>query len=219
MEKDEKLVLAKPVTPFLVGQNFGEDLACVSSDFKIVIARPDGGVCPVGYQSLYKASGTKGHTGLDIKAYRWQPIYSSAEGFVEEVETEERRGLGLGIITNKKYDLGIYGIHHVKVRYWHLAAYNVKRGDQIKPGQLIGWADNTGYSAGDHLHYEIKPVYQVGNEWWNVYQDNGYHGGINPLFFMGQLTAFEINSFFTRIRYQVIDILNQVQDNLSKGPK
>jgi len=73
-------------------------------------------------------------------------------------------------------DLGIYGntviIDHglgLFTLYSHLSSIDVKVGDQIKQQQTIGKTGETGFAAGDHLHYgvylhglAILPV-----EWWD----------------------------------------------------
>ncbi|WP_461535802.1 peptidoglycan DD-metalloendopeptidase family protein [Spongorhabdus nitratireducens] len=40
-------------------------------------------------------------------------------------------------------------------RYLHLSRINVRKGQQIKQGQVIGRTGNTGLSTGPHLHYEL----------------------------------------------------------------
>lgn len=40
--------------------------------------------------------------------------------------------------------------------YSHLSKFNVKRGQFVRKGDLIGWTGNTGLSTGPHLHYEIR---------------------------------------------------------------
>ncbi|HLN86763.1 MAG TPA: M23 family metallopeptidase [Candidatus Limnocylindrales bacterium] len=73
-------------------------------------------------------------------------------------------------------DLGIYGntviIDHglgLFTLYSHLSSIDVKVGDPIKQRQVIGKTGDTGFAAGDHLHYgvyldglAILPV-----EWWD----------------------------------------------------
>src|SRR3990167_11093922 len=134
--------LYQPVSPFRVNQYFGEDRACISiTDGKTVISKDTNASCPVGYKSLYTQ--TKGHNGLDLQANRWQPVYAAHDGIVNEVQTETARGLGIGIVTDKKYFCKESGKEeHFKTRYWHFIALDVYLGEKIKVGDFIGYADS-----------------------------------------------------------------------------
>jgi murein DD-endopeptidase MepM/ murein hydrolase activator NlpD len=44
----------------------------------------------------------------------------------------------------------------LSTRYGHLSQIDVKVGDQIKIGQVIGEVGSTGRSTGPHLHYETR---------------------------------------------------------------
>lgn len=180
--------LYQPVSPFHINQGYGFNLPCVEKNYAItldkrkVITGPDNTTCPIGYEKLYPLLGLpQGHNGLDLQAYHGQPVYAAQEGVVWEVQTEEARGLGLGIVTENKYHCDETKSDEMfKVRYWHLKSFNVKMGDRVKRGDLIGYADNTGFSSGDHCHFEIKPVRdQVG--FVNILQNNGYFGAVDPL--------------------------------------
>ena len=53
--------------------------------------------------------------------------------------------------------------------YSHLSQINVKEGDEVRKGDVIGNTGATGLAAGDHLHFgiilngiEIQPI-----EWWD----------------------------------------------------
>jgi murein DD-endopeptidase MepM/ murein hydrolase activator NlpD len=53
--------------------------------------------------------------------------------------------------------------------YGHLRKLEVKSGEQVEKGQVIGQVGSTGRSTGPHLHYEIrvngKPVDPRGFLW------------------------------------------------------
>ena len=86
------------------------------------------------------------HTGIDFTADRGTEVYATGDGVVEEIEV---RGWGYGksILINHGYGY--------QTLYAHLSAFNVKKGDKVKRGQLIGRVGSTGRSTGPHLHYEV----------------------------------------------------------------
>lgn len=163
----------RPVSPWNVTQPFGANQTCVDNATSSKTIACDGHNPPPGYRSAY--SQMKGHNALDLSAKRWQPVYAAREGYVTEVETEPSRGLGVGISHH------FVGIGDFKTRYWHFIALDVNVGDRVSTGQLIGYADSTGYSTGDHLHFEVKPLNPDGT---NKYQDNGYFGAVDPTPYM-----------------------------------
>jgi murein DD-endopeptidase MepM/ murein hydrolase activator NlpD len=73
-------------------------------------------------------------------------------------------------------DLGIYGgcviIDHgfdLFTLYGHLSRIDVKPGDAVKRGQVIGLSGTTGLAGGDHLHFAtlLGGVYVDPVEWWD----------------------------------------------------
>ncbi len=212
----KRLKLYKPLKTFLIGQNFGEDRVCIETNGNKMMTREFKKECPLGYMSVYKKFGLKGHNGYDAMAFDWVPIYASHDGIVEELETDRERGLGIGIVSEEK-EFFHNGEYFAKTRYWHLAAFNVKLGERVKTGNLIGWSDATGYATGPHLHFELKPVLQdVPGTYYNVFQDNGYYGAIDPLPYLEPFTAWEMNNFLTRLQLQIMELTNKVQDFLLK---
>lgn len=93
---------------------------------------------------IYKIK--KMHHGMDFVAPVGTPIYATADGVVQ-VSSPSFHGYGKYI----KIDHG-YGY---KTIYAHLNSLNVKRGQQVKRGEIIGTLGNTGISTGPHLHYEV----------------------------------------------------------------
>lgn len=88
----------------------------------------------------------KMHTGMDFSAETGTEIYATGEGKVILVE-KSRRGYGNHVIIDHGYGY--------KTLYAHMSKFNVRRGQEIKRGEIIGYVGNTGTSVAPHLHYEV----------------------------------------------------------------
>ena len=87
------------------------------------------------------------HQGTDIDLETGDPIYATFDGRVRHT-TYVARGYGHLIII--RHDNGL------ETFYAHLSEVNVKPGDWVTAGQVIGKGGNTGRSTGSHLHYEMR---------------------------------------------------------------
>lgn len=94
---------------------------------------------------VYKIS--KIHEGMDFTAPMGTEIYASGDGTIESA-TANKRGMGNNIVINHGY-----GYSSV---YAHLEGFNVRAGQKVRRGDVIGYVGNTGMSVAPHLHYEIK---------------------------------------------------------------
>jgi murein DD-endopeptidase MepM/ murein hydrolase activator NlpD len=216
--------LFQPVKPLHVNQMFGWNKACISTDGQRTFITCDGLNPPQGFRSLY--STMKGHNGMDLAAKRWQPVYCAQSGIVSEVVTEEARGLGVGVITTDEFycnELARTCQWHI--RYWHHIANNVHIGDKVVVGDLLAYADSTGQSTGDHLHFEIKPVLVTNwdekgtpKRWTNLLQDNGYFGAVDPWPYMYPYAfALDAAGVFKKAR-EVIALINDwIGDKMRYG--
>lgn len=86
------------------------------------------------------------HHAIDIGAKLGSPIYAIQGGRVERAGWS--RGYGYNIVIN-------HG-NGVKSLYAHASKLYVKRGQQVKQGQIIGAVGSTGWSTGPHIHLEIR---------------------------------------------------------------
>lgn len=86
------------------------------------------------------------HTGLDFRAQIGDPVRATANG---KVASSGWAG-GYGRMVEVDHGNGL------STRYGHLSEINVKVGDTIKIGQVIGAVGSTGRSTGPHLHYETR---------------------------------------------------------------
>ena len=99
-----------------------------------------------GYRSDPFTKARKMHRGMDFTAPRGTPIYASGDGKITRADNNSS-GYGKHI----RIDHG-YGYLSL---YAHLSKYNVKRGQKVKRGDLIGFVGSTGRSEAPHLHYEV----------------------------------------------------------------
>ena len=86
------------------------------------------------------------HTGLDFRAATGDPVRATANG---KVASSGWAG-GYGRMVQIDHGNGL------STRYGHLSEINVKVGDVVKIGQVIGAVGSTGRSTGPHLHYETR---------------------------------------------------------------
>ncbi|MDH5396739.1 MAG: M23 family metallopeptidase [Cyclobacteriaceae bacterium] len=96
------------------------------------------------YHPIYNMR--KMHAGIDFSAPIGTPIYATADGKITLVKVSFR-GYGKEI----EIDHGFGFI----TKYAHMHDFNVKKGQMVKRGELIGYVGNTGLSTAPHLHYEV----------------------------------------------------------------
>jgi len=105
------------------------------------------------------------HYGMDFSAVRGTPVYATGNGIIKRVDN---RAAGFG-----KHIRIDHGFGYVSI-YAHLDKYNVKRGQKVKRGQIIGFVGNTGRSVAPHLHYEIV------KDGKKINPINFYYGNLSP---------------------------------------
>ncbi|MBR6556263.1 MAG: peptidoglycan DD-metalloendopeptidase family protein [Clostridia bacterium] len=85
------------------------------------------------------------HTGIDLPAPKGTPILSANYGTVIRAEYNTAYG---------NYVMVDHG-GNKKTLYAHMSKMSVKKGDEVSKGQKLGEVGTTGYSTGNHLHFEI----------------------------------------------------------------
>ena len=94
---------------------------------------------------FYKIS--KFHFGMDFTAPLGTEVFATGKGTVVSVLTTQR-GLGKQIVID-------HGFGYTSI-YAHLSNFNVRVGQKVQRGDIIGFVGSTGTSVANHLHYEIK---------------------------------------------------------------
>lgn len=96
---------------------------------------------------IYKVR--KMHWGMDFTAPVGTPVYATGNGKVTEISGTVDGYTEFGLYVKLNHD---YGYETV---YAHLSKYNIKVGQEVKRGDIIGFVGNTGASTAPHLHYEV----------------------------------------------------------------
>jgi len=108
----------------------------------------------------------KMHNGMDFTAKTGTEVYATGDAVVKKAS----RSTGFGNLIVLDHGFGY------ETYYAHLSKFEVRKGQKIKRGEVIGEVGSTGLSTAPHLHYEVHKNGRV----------------INPInFYHGDLTAEE----------------------------
>ena len=100
-----------------------------------------------GYRSdPFEAGTAELHPGIDFRGAKGDPVHVTADGRV--AFTGWKGGYGNCIIVQHKNDF--------QTLYGHLSHIDVRDGQEVKTGDIIGKVGSTGRSTGTHLHYEVR---------------------------------------------------------------
>lgn len=153
-EEKEKLLLAIPA----IQPVSNEELTRMASGY--------------GWRSDPFTKARKMHWGMDFTAPKGTPIYASGDGKISRADNNSS-GYGKHIRIDHGYGyISLYG---------HMSQYNVKVGQKIKRGDLIGFVGSTGRSEAPHVHYE---VWKDGER---INPINFYYGSLTPQEFENML--------------------------------
>ena len=100
-----------------------------------------------GNARVYNGQPGAGHSGMDIAAPDGTPVKAPAGGVVTFASPDLYLTGGTVLL-----DHG----HGVSSNFLHLSRIDVKVGDRIEPGQVIGAVGATGRATGPHLHWGMN---------------------------------------------------------------
>lgn len=112
------------------------------------------GVNPQNYAQF----GLPGHEGVDIYAPGGSRVFAVAPGRVGFVRTQPQ-GHNYGIHVRVDHQ------DNYQTIYAHLQRALVSEGQMVQAGTVLGLADNTGNSFGDHLHLTLKKIGSSYQNW------------------------------------------------------
>ena len=118
-----------------------------------------------GYRTDPFTKARKFHYGMDFTSPRGTPVYASGDGVILRADNNST-GYGNHIRIDHGYGyVSLYG---------HLYKYNVRKGQKVQRGDLIGFVGSTGRSEAPHLHYEVFKDDE------RINPINFYYGNLTP---------------------------------------
>ncbi len=202
----EELKLQDPLSPFRIGQRFGQNLV----DF-------------------YVKAGNEGHEGLDFGyAFADQRLYFVHDAWVYKLFSGTRTGIGVQIITgkqyhhaesfynevqkkNESYDLNAYWVFN----YGHLKCWNpaLFDGGFFPAGTFLGIGDNTGaYTTGPHLHFDATPKKLIQQTMSSAVTLQTQYDYFAKSFFEGQFIDEVANKFYNRVPIEDAFYWDEIED-------
>ncbi len=118
-----------------------------------------------GWRSDPFTKARKMHWGMDFSAPKGTPIYASGDG---KVTRADNNSSGYGKHVRIEHGYGYMSL------YGHMSQYNVKVGQKVKRGDIIGFVGSTGRSEGPHVHYEVWKDEE------RINPINFYYGSLTP---------------------------------------
>ena len=100
-----------------------------------------------GSQRIFNGQKRSPHSGHDIASPNGTPVKAAESGTV------------VVAYPDMYYNGNVVIIDHgylVNTTYAHLSAFNVKVGDRVNKGDIIGYVGSTGRSTGNHLHLTLN---------------------------------------------------------------
>lgn len=101
---------------------------------------------PYGVQSVYNGVVRGFHRGTDFAAPEGTPIRAANHGIVRLSDTLPLVGMAVFI----DHGLGVLSV------YFHMSKLEVRVGERVRKGDLIGAVGSTGVATGAHLHWGIR---------------------------------------------------------------
>lgn len=133
-----------PTSPFVITQKWGEK------------------------NDAYLQFGFSRHNGVDFLPGTGKRLYAPYDGVIEQVGFQPTgAGNYLVIRSQGPYEFPD-GEFYCRSTYMHLESTSVKTGANVKQGDLVAIADNTGFSTGAHTHWALQRQKMVGSKYVTV---------------------------------------------------
>lgn len=103
------------------------------------------------------------HYGIDVASGYGNSVVATADGTVLQLKRNEK-------IVGNMVSI-VHGMSGYTTVYCHLSRFNVREGQKIKRGDVIGYVGSTGKSLAPHVHYEVHLNGKPLNPWYFILEE------------------------------------------------
>jgi murein DD-endopeptidase MepM/ murein hydrolase activator NlpD len=150
------------------------------------------------YNPAYLQFGFDHHNGVDFLLGNDKKLHAPCDFFAVDVGENSGAGKYIRWITTEKFD--VLGTNcKVGGMFMHMESHAIATGATVKEGDLLGVADNTGFSTGPHTHLS---VYRLGDNGERLDTNASHNNTFDPRPFF--------NNFYATDAQKVEGILQSV---------
>lgn len=167
---------------------------------------------------VYSRFGFTSHNGVDIALGYDKTVRAPFEGTVIRIGNQPNGGgIFVGLLS-EEYEFADTNAR-VLADFLHMQSLSVTEGQKVKVGDVLGIADNTGFSTGPHTHIQFRRVNWDGTTATTI-DKNDANNSFDPTPFWNGMYAQDVNvdsllTYYVSLLTHYRDLLKQA---VSKKP-
>lgn len=159
---------------------------------------------------IYEQFGFSRHNGTDVALGENAEVRSPCDATITRASEQSGGGIFISLLSDNNYEFPDGEICRVLFDFLHLSRYIVKEGQRVKVGDLLAYADNTGFSTGPHTHIQMRRI-RIRNGQQFVIDQNDANNSIDPELYWSQIYAKDFGTLRAQLAVIALKIAELLQ--------